>query len=417
MGYVFNPLYGTFDIDKGHGDILAPSAVSANQITIFQDATHVIGATGNGLVQAAGGVYGVIATGAVNATSPVSVSGAGKAVGGSVSVVVTTGAINVSAPIVWSGAGMLVAGSANLTVTTDNISGTAPITISGAGKAVGGSVNAVITTGNITTTSSVIGLTGGTAASLSDVVIGLVSSTTDNFLRGDGTWAAPLTSSAVATTADLTVTSPLNASITVGVLNAASTLSVTTATATGTAPVSVSGAGQVLSAMAVSVTTATATGTAPVSVSGAGQVLSAMAVTVTTATPTATAPINVTGAGSVVGSLAIDVTTGNINGTGCTITGAGKAVGGSVSIVVNGLGTTTRGNFQTENVLGGSANFAFTTTLNAPYVGVLAMVNSGGQVVVPDWVYWGANNVSIGLTSHVTALSGTWSVAYSIPSA
>ena len=310
MSFVFNPLYGTFDIDKGHGDILAPGAASANQIVIFTDPTHVVGATGNGLVQAIGGIYGVVATGAINAT--------------------------------------------------------APLTISGVGKAVGGSVNAVITTGNIAVNSSVLALTGGVAASLSNVTLGWVAGTTAQYLRGDATWQ---NFPAILSSGNLTVTGPVTVTgVTSGVLlGSGADIQVTTGNINATIPLSISGDGKAVGgSVNATVTTATATVNAPIVISGVGNVLSATNISVTTGNVDVVAPVVFSGDGRLVaGSGNISVTTDNINVTApVVISGVGKAVAGSVnvSVTTGALNVNAPIVFAGDGrLVGGSGNISVTT--------------------------------------------------------
>jgi hypothetical protein len=474
MGFVFNALTGCFDIDKGHGDILAPAGASNNQIAIFTDPTHIIGATGNGLAQSTGGIFGVIATGAINATAPLTISGVGKAVGGSVNAVVTTGNITVNSSVLALTGGT-AASLADVTLgwivgttaqflrgdatwanfpailTTGSVVAYSPVVVTGetTGVLLGAGVQWAVTTGNITTTSPIIGITGGTAASLTPVTLGIIQGTTAQYLRGDGSWqdyfsvtgtgnilfSSPIvvsgntTGALLGDAATFTVTTGnINASVPITITGAGKAVAgsvnvvVTTANLTVTAPVVASATTALLLApTTLSVTTGGVTVSAPVVFSGLGvAVAGSMNISVTTGPVNVTSPIVISGAGqAVAGSVNVSVTTGNINGTGCTITGAGKAVGGSVNISVSASGPT-RANFQSANVVGGSVNVVLATSMNAPYIGVLAVVNSGSQIIIPDFIYWNSSNVAVGLTSFVsqiTAAGGSWSVAYSIPSA
>jgi hypothetical protein len=475
MGFVLNPLYGTFDIDKGHGDILAPSAASNNQIAIFTDPTHIIGATGNGLAQSTGGIFGVIATGAINATAPLTISGVGKAVGGSVNAVITTGNISVNSSVLALTGGT-AASLAQVTLgwivgttaqflrgdatwanfpailTTGSLVVSSPLTATGetTGVILGAGAQFQVNTGNITTTSPIIGITGGTAASLTPVTLGIIQGTTAQYLRGDGSWQDYFS---VTGTGNILFTSPIvvSGNTTGALLGDAATFTVTTGNINASSPITITGAGKavggsvnavvttanltvaspvvasattalLLAPTTLSINTANLTVTAPVVASATTALLLApTTLSITTGGVTVSAPVVFSGVGvAVAGSMNFSVTTGNINGTGCTITGAGKAVGGSVNIAVSAGSATVRAYFESTNVLGGSVNFVFATTLNAPYIGLLAVVNTGSQIIVPDFIYWGANNVAVGLTSFVsqiTAAAGSWSVAYSIPSA
>ena len=200
-------------------------------------------------------------TGNLLFTAPLIITGktSGVLIGGSANLSVTTATVTVNAPVVISGVGNVL-GATNISVTTATPTATAPLTITGAGSVVG-SFAASITTGIITGSGCTV--TGAGMAVGGSALITV--------------------SAGSATTANLTVAAPLSATVTVGILNAASSL------------------------------------------------------TVTTATPTATAPVTLSGAGSVVGSLAIAITTGAVNtGIGITVTGTGKAVAGSINVAFSG---------------------------------------------------------------------------------
>ncbi len=297
-------------------------AVDANQVVSINTATLVLnGVFTSDNLTSLNGKWAVQTTGAISATTPISVTASRQALGGALAITINTANL-----VPYAGA------TSNLDL-----------------GAYGLTVNA-----------AVVGTLAGVIKGVAGVLSGIGTGTATQYLQGDLTWDTAPGGSSI-TTANIIIGNPvLTVSGGTGAVNNANvTISITTTNVSSTSSdLAIANSGGVLNAIAISLTTGALTGTAPVTV-GACRVLgSASVIALTTSNLASSSSDLVVSAG----------------GTGCVVKAVSLSITTGVLSVVAPL-TTDNG----RRVLGGALQIGINTANIPVYVGATSALNLGSQ--------------------------------------